>query len=83
MGRGKFVQTCVIVGYLWAICGQRGRREGKEVEEEEGEGEGEGKGEGKAEGGGGGGRRGGGGGDEGTVGIRGQFMFSFLRLGKL
>ena len=65
----------VIVGYLWAICGQRGRREG----EEEGEGEGEGKGEGKAEGGG----REGGGGGEGTVGIRGQFMFSFLRLGKL
>ena len=75
---------CVIVGYLWAICGQRGRREGKEEEEEEGEGEGEGKGEGKAEGGGGGGGgRGGGGGGEGTVGIRGQFMFSFLRLGKL
>ena len=36
---------CVIVGYLWAICGQRGRREGEE--EEEGEGEGEGKGEGR------------------------------------
>ena len=66
---------CVIVGYLWAICGQRGRREG----EEEGEGEGEGKGEGKAEGGG----WGGGGGGDGTVGIRGRFMFSFLRLGKL
>ena len=67
---------CVIVGYLWAICGQRGRRE------EEGEGEGEGKGEGKAEGKAEGGGRGGGGG-EGTVGIRGRFMFSFLRLGKL
>ena len=40
---------CVIVGYLWAICGQRRRREGEE--EGEGEGEGEGKGEGKAEGG--------------------------------
>ena len=62
---------CVIVGYLWAICGQRGRREGEE--------EGEGEGEGKAEGGGRGGR----GGGEGTVGIRGQFMFNFLTLGKL
>ena len=71
---------CVIVGYLWAICGQRGRREGEE--EEEGEGEGEGKGEGKGKGGGGG-EQGGGVGGEGTVGIRGQFMFSFLRLGKL
>ena len=68
MGGEREVCTnrCVIVRCLWAICGQRGRREG--------EGEGEGKGEGKAEGGG----WGGGGGGEGTVGIRGQFMFSFL-----
>ena len=54
---------CVIVGYLWAICGQRGRREG----EEGGEGEGEGKGEGKADGGG---RGGGGGGREEEEGAR-------------
>ena len=78
----------VIVGYLWAICGQRERREGEEEGEGEGkgEGEGEGEGEGKSEGGGRGGGgegRGEGGGGEGTVGIRGQFMFSFLRLGKL
>ena len=58
---------CLIVGYLWAICGQRGRREG----EEEGDGEGNGGGKRQRE------ERGGG---EGTVGIRGQFMFSFLRL---
>ena len=65
----------VFVGNLWAEREERGRGE------EEGEGEGEGKGEGKAEGGGqggGGGGRGGGGGGEGTVGIRGQFMFSFF-----
>ena len=44
-----------------------------------GEGEGEGEGEGKAEGGG----RGGGGGGEGTVGIRGQFLFSFFKVGEV
>ena len=49
MGGEREVCTnrCVIVGSLWAICGQRGR-------EREGEGEGEKGGEGKAKGGGGG-----------------------------
>ena len=48
MGGEREVCTnmCVIVGSLWAICGQRGR-------EIEGEGEGKRGGEGKVEGGGG------------------------------
>ena len=56
----------------WGVCGQFVGREGEKEREREREREG---GEGKAEG-----RRGGGGrgeGGEGTVGIRGQFMFSF------
>ena len=81
MGRGTICNKQVCdSGESWAICGQRGRegerekereREGERERWKEGEGEGRGRereGEGEEEEGGEG--------VEGTVGIRGQFMFS-------
>ena len=78
---------CVGRGGLWGVCGQRGRESEGEGEGERGgeeKAEGERGGEGKAEGerGGEGQEREGEGeeeeeGGEGTMGIRGQFMFSF------
>ena len=60
------INRCMIVGYLWA---EREREREREGERGRGKGRGRGRGEG--------GRGGGGGGGEGTVGFRGQFMFSF------